>query len=445
MGLVRCIPLLDTWFYGNYAVGYGMLSKCMVFHFLIVMVSLVMVLLHLILLHSTGSSAGTALAVVPGYAARGGWDNGDGIHHVPAGSGSLLGLLMFIINRLMSIFSNNAMSTLVVTVSHKLIGMFYGMLGLAGLTWATVCSLIMRFELASPGMRMIMSYDSYNVYITLHGLIMIFGFAMPVLFGLYGNVLVPILCCSPEVGYAKLNNASYIIYAAAMLLLIEAHLMDILTGLGWTLYPPLSTAGTLLVCYGVTLAFVSLTVMGFSTTFTAANYLATMIIRCARGGWDNGDGIHHVPAPSLLGLLMFIIKRLMSIFSNNALPMTEIGTCTHAFATTSVLLLMVLPVLAIVLVMLMCDTYFNTCFFDNYAAGGDVTLYRHLFWFFGHPEVYILILPGFGLASLLYCIFTGNHVYGEMIMVLGVWCIAVLGSFVWAHHMYTTAMELDTR
>jgi len=128
-----------------------------------------------------------------------------------------------------------------------------------------------------------------------------------------------------------------------------------------------------------------------------------------------------------------------------AVPMSEIGTCVHAFATTSVLLLMVLPVLAIVLIMLMCDTYFNTCFFDNYAAGGDVTLYRHLFWFFGHPEVYILILPGFGLASLLYCMFTGNHVYGEMIMVLGVWCIAVLGSFVWAHHMYTTAMELDTR
>jgi heme/copper-type cytochrome/quinol oxidase subunit 1 len=128
-----------------------------------------------------------------------------------------------------------------------------------------------------------------------------------------------------------------------------------------------------------------------------------------------------------------------------AIPMSEIGTCVHAFATTSFLLLMVLPVLAISLVMLITDTYFNTCFFDNYAAGGDVTLFRHLFWFFGHPEVYILILPGFGLASLLYCMFTGNHVYGEMIMVLGVWCIAVLGSFVWAHHMYTTAMELDTR
>jgi cytochrome c oxidase subunit 1 len=147
-------------------------------------------------------------------------------------------------------------------------------------------------------------------------------------------------------------------------------------------------------------------------------------------------GIHHV--------LVLSMGRGLGI-DNLAMPMTTIGTCVHAFATTSVLLLMVLPVLAIVLVMLMCDTYFNTCFFDNYAAGGDVTLYRHLFWFFGHPEVYILILPGFGLASLLYCIFTGNHVYGEMIMVLGVWCIAVLGSFVWAHHMYTTAMELDTR
>lgn len=161
------------------------------------------------------------------------------------------------------------MSVLSTTVSHKLIGMFYGLLGLAGLTWATVCSLIMRFELASPGMQIIMSYDSYNVYVTLHGLIMIFGFAMPVLFGLFGNTLIPLLICSPEVGFAKLNNSSYIIYSASMLLLIEAHLMDILTGLGWTIYPPLSTAGVLLTCYGVTLAFVALTVMGFSTTFTA--------------------------------------------------------------------------------------------------------------------------------------------------------------------------------
>jgi len=135
--------------------------------------------------------------------------------------------------------------------------------------------------LASPGMQIIMSYDSYNVYVTLHGLIMIFGFAMPVLFGLFGNTLIPLLICSPEVGFAKLNNSSYIIYSASMLLLIEAHLMDILTGLGWTIYPPLSTAGVLLTCYGVTLAFVALTVMGFSTTFTAANYLATMVIRCS--------------------------------------------------------------------------------------------------------------------------------------------------------------------
>merc|ERR1712078_281513 len=104
---------------------------------------------------------------------------------------------------------------------------------------------------------------------------------MPVLFGLFGNTLIPLLICSPEVGFAKLNNASYIVYSASMLLLIEAHLMDILTGLGWTIYPPLSTAGVLLTCYGVTLAFVSLTVMGFSTTFTAMNYLATMIIRCS--------------------------------------------------------------------------------------------------------------------------------------------------------------------
>ena len=211
-----------------------------------------------------------------------------------------------------------------------------------------------------------MSYDSYNVYVTLHGLIMIFGFAMPVLFGLYGNVLIPLLICSPEVGFAKLNNASYIVYSAAMLLLIEAHLMDILTGLGWTIGITLSTAGALLVCYGVTLAFVALTVMGFSTTFTAANYLSTMIIRCA-------------------------------------VPMSEIGTCVHAFATTSFLLLMVLPVVAISLIMLITDTYFNTCFFDNYAAGGDVTLFRHLFWFFGHQIIHLnLTRFRFSIIIILY-------------------------------------------
>ena len=162
------------------------------------------------------------------------------------------------------------------------------------------------------------------------------------------------------------------------------------------------------------------------------------------------DGILLSPVLAALAAIKWLVASLRSRYfpntpSSKSLPMSSIGTCVHAFATTSVLLLMVLPVLAVVLVMLLTDTFFNTCFFDNYAAGGDVTLYRHLFWFFGHPEVYILILPGFGLASLLYCMFTGNHVYGEMIMVLGVWCIAVLGSFVWAHHMYTTAMELDTR
>jgi heme/copper-type cytochrome/quinol oxidase subunit 1 len=129
----------------------------------------------------------------------------------------------------------------------------------------------------------------------------------------------------------------------------------------------------------------------------------------------------------------------------NSMPQSEIGTTCHSFITTSVLLVLVLPILGLALVQLICDTYFNTCYFSNEVAGGDVVLYRHLFWFFGHPEVYVLILPGFGLASLIYALHTGNNVYGEMIMILGVWCIAVLGTFVWAHHMYTTSLETDTR
>jgi cytochrome c oxidase subunit 1 len=132
--------------------------------------------------------------------------------------------------------------------------------------WAFVNSVQQRLELVSPGMRQFLNTDQYNVYITGHGLLMIFGFAMPMLFGAFGNLLVPLLICSPEVGFAKLNNFSYVIYFSSLLLLLQAHLMDVMTGLGWTIYPPLSTAGTLLAAYGITIAVLGLFVMGFSTT-----------------------------------------------------------------------------------------------------------------------------------------------------------------------------------
>jgi cytochrome c oxidase subunit 1 len=255
----------------------------------------------------------------------------------------------------------------------------------------------------------------YNVYITGHGLIMILGFAMPMLFGAFGNLQVPLLVCSPEVGYAKLNNFSMVIYTSSLLLLLEAHLMDVQTGLGWTVYPPLSTAGTLLAAYGITLVLMALVIQGFSTTLSSQNFVATATLS------------HTLTA------------------SHSCIPTAEKGTTLHSFITTSVLLLLVLPILGLALLMLVTDTYFNTCYFSNEVAGGDVVLYRHLFWFFGHPEVYVLILPGFGLASLIFTLHTGNLVYGEMIMILGVWCIAVLGTFVWAHHQYTTSLETDTR
>ena len=300
MGLVRCVPYLDTWFYGNYAVSYAMLSKCMVFHFLIVMVALVLMILHLIMLHSTGSSAGTALTTVPGY--------------------------------------------------HR--------------TYTTMSMLMCALFLIAHSL----DHASMDSYVNSHSSV---SFRLMITTVHASHVLM----CAMFIVLLNVN----VLMTLGIIMLAYCHLVEVL----W-------------------IAIMSITMLCELTNMNSATSLS-------------------------------------------AIPMTAIGTCVHAFATTSVLLLMVLPVLGIVLVMLMCDTYFNTCFFDNYAAGGDVTLYRHLFWFFGHPEVYILILPGFGLASLLYCIFTGNHVYGEMIMVLGVWCIAVLGSFVWAHHMYTTAMELDTR
>ena len=150
----------------------------------------------------------------------------------------------------------HSMPELTATVSHKFISGFYWTAGVIGLMWAFVNSIMQRLELVSPGQRMFLNTDMYNVYITGHGLLMIFGFAMPMLFGAFGNLLVPLLIHSPEVGYAKLNNFSYVIYVSSLQLVLEAHLQDVMTGLGWTIYPPLSTAGTLLAAYGINLSLI---------------------------------------------------------------------------------------------------------------------------------------------------------------------------------------------
>jgi hypothetical protein len=173
----------------------------------------------------------------------------------------------------------HSMPELTATVSHKFISGFYWTAGVIGLMWAFVNSIMQRLELVSPGQRMFLNTDMYNVYITGHGLLMIFGFAMPMLFGAFGNLLVPLLIHSPEVGYAKLNNFSYVIYVSSLQLVLEAHLQDVMTGLGWTIYPPLSTAGTLLAAYGINLVIMGLTVMGFSTTLSSQNFISTACLR----------------------------------------------------------------------------------------------------------------------------------------------------------------------
>ena len=172
-----------------------------------------------------------------------------------------------------------SMPELTSTVCHKFISGFYWTAGVIGLMWAFVNSIMQRLELVSPGQRMFLNTDMYNVYITGHGLLMIFGFEMPMLFGAFGNLLVPLLIHSPEVGYAKLNNFSYVIYVSSLQLVLEAHLQDVMTGLGWTIYPPLSTAGTLLAAYGINLVIMGLTVMGFSTTLSSQNFISTACLR----------------------------------------------------------------------------------------------------------------------------------------------------------------------
>jgi hypothetical protein len=421
MGLVRCVPYLDTWFYGNYAVSYAMLSKCMVFHYLIVMVALVLMILHLIMLHSTGSSAGTALTTVPGY------------------------------NR---VFSTMPMRHDIVTIMLILtwcLGIFliiaavYGWLNafimfeftlecvLAFLASGTILVVFTSWALVIHTRATLTTVPGNNI---LHRTYTTMSMLMCALFliahSLDHSSMDSYVNSHSSVSFRLMIttvHASHVLMCAMFIVLLNVNV--------------LMTLGIIMLAYCHLVEVLWIAIM--SITMLAVLPMPEVV--SARGGWDNGDGISRGDGNSPLSVVMYVLRAFFASLVDRlfAAPMTAIGTCVHAFATTSVLLLMVLPVLAIVLVMLMCDTYFNTCFFDNYAAGGDVTLYRHLFWFFGHPEVYILILPGFGLASLLYCIFTGNHVYGEMIMVLGVWCIAVLGSFVWAHHMYTTAMELDTR
>jgi len=268
-------------------------------------------------------------------------------------------------------------------------------------------SIIMRFELAKPVVHVI-GHDTcevYNMLITLHGITMIFFLVMPNLFGGQGNTWMPLNVGTCEVAYPKINNGSLSVLIASFCCALSAVGGEFLNGLGWVLYAPLSTG--MMTLSGVTLVALAATLLvnGTSSSLTSTNYLGTMAFTKVGG----------------LSLQLY----------------------ATTICTAALLLLASLPSLTGGLAMLVADVVGNTTYFsaDN---GGDVVMWQHLFWIFGHPEVYVLILPALGVMSVQLSAVAGASTFGTTGMVAGTAGIAAVGLVVWAHHLFTTGMDVDT-
>merc|ERR1712043_17974 len=269
----------------------------------------------------------------------------------------------------------------------------------------------MRIELYSSGNRIISpeNQNFYNVSITLHGLLMIFFLVMPGLFGGFGNYFAPVFQGSPEVVYPRINNFSILILFPSYLLLILSLISEFGGGTGWTLYPPLSTSFMSLSPSSIAFMVFGLLMSGISSCLTSLNFWVT-----------------------ILDLRSYCLTlKTMPLFP-------------WALLITAAMLLLVLPILSGGLLMVLADLHSNTLFFDP-IFGGDPVLYQHLFWFFGHPEVYILIIPAFGVISIVISGVSQKIIFGNQSMIFAMSCISLLGSVVWGHHMYSVGLETDTR